>query len=237
MEIPDIIVVNKAEHPLTDTMIREIKGVWLWARTGSGRCRSSAPRRCGGRGVARAGREAHRAPRLSSRPRHPLRAPPAQPAQRGAGHRHLSGCDATLRSRSARTRGPCSAGPGGFPRAGPRQRGGDDPRARPPGQKLTAAPRTEALHRAFHLQNVENLHRQLAFSTKGSAEVSNVENLGRRFGFSTKCRVSPAPARPGGAPAPGPPSPLASAQDGAPAPGPAPPTAPGSRTAHPRRTG
>jgi LAO/AO transport system kinase len=27
MEIPDIIVVNKAEHPLTDTMVREIKGV------------------------------------------------------------------------------------------------------------------------------------------------------------------------------------------------------------------
>jgi LAO/AO transport system kinase len=27
MEIPDLIVVNKAEHPLTDTMVREIKGV------------------------------------------------------------------------------------------------------------------------------------------------------------------------------------------------------------------
>src|SRR5216110_103631 len=27
MEIPDIIVVNKADHPLTDTMIREIRGV------------------------------------------------------------------------------------------------------------------------------------------------------------------------------------------------------------------
>jgi LAO/AO transport system kinase len=27
MEIPDVIVVNKAEHPLTDTMVREIKGV------------------------------------------------------------------------------------------------------------------------------------------------------------------------------------------------------------------
>jgi LAO/AO transport system kinase len=27
MEIPDIIVVNKANHPLTDTMVREIKGV------------------------------------------------------------------------------------------------------------------------------------------------------------------------------------------------------------------
>ena len=27
MEIPDIIVINKADHPLTDTMVREIKGV------------------------------------------------------------------------------------------------------------------------------------------------------------------------------------------------------------------
>jgi LAO/AO transport system kinase len=27
MEIPDIIVVNKAEHPLTDTMVREVRGV------------------------------------------------------------------------------------------------------------------------------------------------------------------------------------------------------------------
>src|SRR3954466_6348961 len=27
MEIPDIIVVNKSDHPLTDTMIREIRGV------------------------------------------------------------------------------------------------------------------------------------------------------------------------------------------------------------------
>jgi LAO/AO transport system kinase len=27
MEIPDIIVVNKADHPLTETMVREIRGV------------------------------------------------------------------------------------------------------------------------------------------------------------------------------------------------------------------
>jgi LAO/AO transport system kinase len=27
MEIPDIIVVNKCDHPLTDTMVREIRGV------------------------------------------------------------------------------------------------------------------------------------------------------------------------------------------------------------------
>ena len=28
MEIPDVIVVNKADHPMTDTMIREIRGVF-----------------------------------------------------------------------------------------------------------------------------------------------------------------------------------------------------------------
>ena len=27
MEIPDIIVINKADHPLTETMVREIRGV------------------------------------------------------------------------------------------------------------------------------------------------------------------------------------------------------------------
>ena len=27
MEIPDVIVVNKADHPLTDSMVREIRGV------------------------------------------------------------------------------------------------------------------------------------------------------------------------------------------------------------------
>jgi LAO/AO transport system kinase len=35
MEIPDIIVVNKADHPLTDTMIREIKGVLALGDPGS----------------------------------------------------------------------------------------------------------------------------------------------------------------------------------------------------------
>jgi LAO/AO transport system kinase len=27
MEIPDIIVINKADHPMTDTMVREVRGV------------------------------------------------------------------------------------------------------------------------------------------------------------------------------------------------------------------
>jgi LAO/AO transport system kinase len=32
MEIPDVIVVNKADHPLTDTMVREIRNVLSLAR-------------------------------------------------------------------------------------------------------------------------------------------------------------------------------------------------------------
>jgi GTPase len=35
MEIPDIIVVNKADHPTTDTMIREIRGVLSLGPSGS----------------------------------------------------------------------------------------------------------------------------------------------------------------------------------------------------------
>jgi LAO/AO transport system kinase len=34
MEIPDIIVINKADHPLTDTMVREIRGVLSLANLG-----------------------------------------------------------------------------------------------------------------------------------------------------------------------------------------------------------
>src|SRR4051794_15038929 len=33
MEIPDVIVVNKADHPMTDTMVREIRGVLSLAET------------------------------------------------------------------------------------------------------------------------------------------------------------------------------------------------------------
>src|SRR3954454_17042307 len=37
MEIPDIIVVNKADHPMTDTMVREIRGVLSLAPQKGGR--------------------------------------------------------------------------------------------------------------------------------------------------------------------------------------------------------
>ena len=37
MEIPDVIVVNKSDHPLTDTMVREIRGVLSLGPSGSWR--------------------------------------------------------------------------------------------------------------------------------------------------------------------------------------------------------
>jgi LAO/AO transport system kinase len=36
MEIPDVIVVNKADHPMTDTMIREVRGVLALAEPPDG---------------------------------------------------------------------------------------------------------------------------------------------------------------------------------------------------------
>jgi LAO/AO transport system kinase len=35
MEIPDVICVNKADHPMTDTMVREIRGVLSLGPSGS----------------------------------------------------------------------------------------------------------------------------------------------------------------------------------------------------------
>ena len=93
MEIPDVIVINKADHPLTDTMVREIRGVLSLAnldrdgadaaaplagadRQDRGRAR---PRRRGAGGASGGASCAH------PRRRPARRAPPAQPARRGAG--------------------------------------------------------------------------------------------------------------------------------------------------------
>ena len=50
MEIPDVIVVNKAEHPLTDTMVREIRGVLALAPEEEGAWRIPILRTEAGRG-------------------------------------------------------------------------------------------------------------------------------------------------------------------------------------------
>ena len=103
MEIPDIIVVNKADHPLTDTMVREIRGVLSLAPQRGWRVpivKTEAVARRGRRG---AGRAARGPPRLHRRGGHALRAPPAQPAQRGPRRCAPSACAAAWRSAWPRT--------------------------------------------------------------------------------------------------------------------------------------
>ena len=51
MEIPDIIVVNKADHPLTQTMVREIRGVLSLAPQGSWKVPILQTEAVDGRGV------------------------------------------------------------------------------------------------------------------------------------------------------------------------------------------
>ena len=91
MEIPDIIVVNKADHPMTETMVREVRGV-LVALPLSRRLAGADPAYRGGarRGRGRAGGEDRPAPRPHRGGGDAGGAPRPQPAQRGAGDRCLT---------------------------------------------------------------------------------------------------------------------------------------------------
>ena len=64
MEIPDVIVVNKADHPMTDTMVREVRGVLALSHE-PGPLAGADPAHRGGawRGGRGAGGEDRRAPR------------------------------------------------------------------------------------------------------------------------------------------------------------------------------
>ena len=128
MEIPDLIVVNKADHPLTDTMIREIRAVLaLGPRQGwqVPVLRAEAAR---GHGVEEL-REKLAEHRTFIEQEGTLSGerPAAQSPQRGAGDRHLP--DAAG-ARGGDSRGSVGAGvarPGGPARARSGQRGGADP--------------------------------------------------------------------------------------------------------------
>ena len=84
MEIPDVIVVNKADHPMTDTMVREVRGVLALSHDPDGWkvpiLRTEAAQGRGGRG---AGGEDRRAPR----------------PHRGGGDAGASGAPATCATR------------------------------------------------------------------------------------------------------------------------------------------
>ena len=83
MEIPDVIVVNKAEHPLTDTMVREVRTALSLGPTGDWKVpiiKTVGLRGHGDRGTAGGGRGPSRLRRGVGNAR---RAPRPQPAQRG----------------------------------------------------------------------------------------------------------------------------------------------------------
>ena len=106
MEIPDVIVVNKSDHPMTDTMVREVRGVLALSQDPEGWkvpiLRTEAAR---GEGVEEL---AERSPPTasSSRSGDAGRAPRPQPAQRGDRDRRLA--DAP-QARGDHCRGPRTA--------------------------------------------------------------------------------------------------------------------------------
>ena len=97
MEIPDVIVVNKADHPLADTMVREVRGASVARSAGLVEGAGGANRGVQGRGDRRAARAdrrhraAHRGDGLARR------AQGSQPARRGARASPRRGCGAGSR--------------------------------------------------------------------------------------------------------------------------------------------
>ena len=123
MEIPDVIVVNKADHPMTDTMVREVRGVLALSHDPEGWkvpiLRTEAARGEGVEELAakidehRAHIEADGDARGAPRP---------QPAQRGARHRRLADAAPARGDRRRRPRDRGAARPGRAARARPGQR-------------------------------------------------------------------------------------------------------------------
>ncbi len=124
MEIPDVIVVNKADHPMTETMVREVRGVLALSHE-PGKLAGADPADRGGpgRGRRRAGGEDRRAPRPHRGRGDAGGAPGAQPAQRGAGDRRLADAAAARGDRRGRPGDRGAAGAGRAARARPGERG------------------------------------------------------------------------------------------------------------------
>ena len=146
MEIPDVIVVNKADHPLTDTMVREIRGVLSLAPAAAGLAR--ADRQDGGRprrGGGGAGRAARGAPGVRRGGGPPGRAPPAQPPRtRCSGWPRMRLRRALEASVAGRSGGPGAARRRRRPPAGPGHGGAARARARGlPRHRLPTMPSPE----------------------------------------------------------------------------------------------
>ena len=124
MEIPDVIVVNKADHPMTDTMVREVRGVLaLSHEPGEWQVPILRTEAARGEGVEELADEDRRAPRPHRGGGDAGAAPRPQPAQRGAGDRDLAHAAADGGDGRGRPRDRGAAGAGRAPRARPGKRG------------------------------------------------------------------------------------------------------------------
>ena len=117
MEIPDIIVVNKADHPMTDTMVREIRGVLSLGPSTSWRVPIVKTEAAKGEGVAELAEKIaeHRAHIEAEGTLEERRA--TQPAQRGAGAGGVADAAAARGGGRGRPVDPRAARPGRQARA------------------------------------------------------------------------------------------------------------------------
>ena len=130
MEIPDVIVVNKSDHPLTDTMVREIRGMLSLGPQEGWRVPIVKTEASRAEGIEELAEKIARAPRLHRGAGHARGAPPAQPDERGAGAGGRPAA-APARGPGARRRvGAGAARRGGGPTARSGQRRGEVARAR-----------------------------------------------------------------------------------------------------------
>ena len=142
MEIPDIIVVNKSDHPLTDTMVREIRGVLSLAPQEGWRVPIVKTEAARGEGVDVLATKLRRAPRPRRGRGHAVRAPTSQPDERGARDRHRAAAARARGHAARRRRGPGTARRGRRTAAGSRERG--ERRARPRRDRSGRRPRPAA---------------------------------------------------------------------------------------------
>ena len=123
MEIPDVIAVNKSDHPLTDTMVREIRGVLSLGPQEGWRVPIVKTEASRGEGVEELAREDRRAPRVHRGAGHAGRAPAAQPDERGGGAGRRAAAPPLEERVQGTTPSAGAAGRGGGPAARPGERG------------------------------------------------------------------------------------------------------------------
>ena len=121
MEIPDVICVNKAEHPLANTMIREVKSVLALGPEREWKVPVVRTEAAKAEGIAELSEAIDAHGEADRRSGHACRAPGPQPARRGA--RDRRGADAA-RARDEGGRRP-GLGRAARPRRQPRDRPGD----------------------------------------------------------------------------------------------------------------